>query len=100
LNKTKIQNTLLKRKSKSKHREIWSCNAFDEWRLYNYYYVDKAIANMSEVLDIQPFANLLFKLLFKFVSETVHFTRLHCKFTNFVMLLEYIKRLKFICSKL
>jgi hypothetical protein len=46
---------------KSRHSEVWACNAFDEWRLCNGFSVEKSIADLFEEPDIRPFVDLLFK---------------------------------------
>jgi hypothetical protein len=61
LDDEKVRNALADGKRKSRHSEVWACNAFDEWRIYNGYSVEKSIADLSEEKDIRSFVDLLFK---------------------------------------
>jgi hypothetical protein len=61
LNDEEVKNALVGGKRKSRHSEVWACNAFDEWRIYNGYSVEKSIADLSEEKDIRGFVDLLFK---------------------------------------
>jgi hypothetical protein len=61
LDATEVKNALAGGSRKSRHSEVWACNAFDEWRLCNGYSVEKSIADLSEEPDIRLFVNLLFK---------------------------------------
>ena len=61
LDEVEVKNALAGGIRKSRHSEVWACNAFDEWRVCNGYSVEKSIADLSEEADIREFVDLLFK---------------------------------------
>ena len=61
LDDVEVKNALAGGIRKSRHSEVWACNAFDEWRLCNGYNLEKSIADLSEEADIRGFVDLLFK---------------------------------------
>jgi hypothetical protein len=63
LDEVKVKNALAGRTQKPRYSEVWACNAFDEWWLYNGYSIDKSIVDIPKEVDIRGLVDLLFKFI-------------------------------------
>jgi len=61
LDAIEVKNVKANGERKSKHSEKWAENAFNEWRKFRGYSVEKSIADMSEEVDIKPFVGMLYE---------------------------------------
>jgi hypothetical protein len=50
-------------KRRSRYREAWAANAFDEWRRCYGYSTAKSIADLSKESDIRVFVEMLFNFI-------------------------------------
>ena len=61
LDEKEVQNVEAGGERRSKHSETWAVNAFNEWRQFKGYSLDKSIGDLSEEEDVSEFVEMLFK---------------------------------------
>jgi hypothetical protein len=63
LDDVEVNNVKTGGERKSKHCEKWAENAFNEWRKFQGYFIEKSIADMSEEVDVKPFVGMLYEFI-------------------------------------
>ena len=61
LDEKEVQNVEAGGERRSKHSKTWAVNAFNEWRQFKGYSLDKSIGDLSEEKDVSEFVEMLFK---------------------------------------